>query len=194
MTLDAVREDVYIGPIQAAYLDEELRRLNVSHVINASGSRYSERDFVQYLHIDIEDSPDADIGKAFGRTCQFISEALDHKGAVLVHCEAGKSRSVTLLAAYLMSAEGLTATEAIEQIRAVHPRADPNSGFVETLRRFESSHKVRHGALAVWGSHAQPHERNRLVMACSHHKTSAGLVQCQKEGICSPFLRRVACY
>lgn len=47
---------------------------------------------------------------------------------MLVHCHEGKSRSVTLLLAFLMLSRGLTLSEAVAHMRAVHPKASPNAG------------------------------------------------------------------
>lgn len=58
----------------------------------------------------------------------WIDAALSSGGAVLVHCHEGKSRSVTLLLAFLMLSRGLTLAQALAHMRAVHPKASPNAG------------------------------------------------------------------
>jgi protein-tyrosine phosphatase len=58
----------------------------------------------------------------------WIDAALASGGAVLVHCHEGKSRSVTLLLAYLMISRGQTLAAALAHMRAVHPKASPNAG------------------------------------------------------------------
>lgn len=47
----------------------------------------------------------------------WIDAALSSGGAVLVHCHEGKSRSVTLLVAYLMLNRGLTLAAALQHMR-----------------------------------------------------------------------------
>jgi dual specificity phosphatase 12 len=42
-------------------------------------------------------------------------------GGVLVHCQAGMSRSATIVAAYLMKTLKLSVDEALDMIRAVRP-------------------------------------------------------------------------
>lgn len=55
----------------------------------------------------------------------------------LVHCAQGISRSVTLVAAYMISRQHLSVQESLDRIRQVWPRASPNLGFVASLRALE---------------------------------------------------------
>ena len=48
------------------------------------------------------DTPSEDLARHFDACFAFIDGALADGGAVLVHCFAGKSRSVTVLLAWLM--------------------------------------------------------------------------------------------
>lgn len=59
------------------------------------------------------------------------------EGTVLVHCQAGCSRSVALVAAYIMATRGLTRDEALDLIRARRHQAEPNPGFMEQLDLYE---------------------------------------------------------
>jgi dual specificity phosphatase 12 len=60
------------------------------------------------------------------------------EGTVLVHCHAGISRSVALVAAYLMNTRGVTRDEAIALIQSRRKQADPNPGFRHQLELYES--------------------------------------------------------
>ncbi|PWY99261.1 hypothetical protein BCV70DRAFT_200843 [Testicularia cyperi] len=57
-------------------------------------------------------------------------------GTVLVHCQAGCSRSVAVVAAYLMSTRHITAHEAVEMIRLRRKDAQPNAGFMAQLELY----------------------------------------------------------
>jgi protein tyrosine phosphatase len=70
-----------------------------------------------------------------------MSEALSSQQAVLVHCEAGISRSATTVIAYLMKFHNMTLGQAFQHTKERRRIINPNTGFVEQLRRFE--HTVR---------------------------------------------------
>ncbi|CAG2111311.1 unnamed protein product [Medioppia subpectinata] len=94
-------------------------------------------DNCRFHHIDAEDSPHEDLMAHFDRAVDLIDEELvDRGGRVMVWCGAGWSRSVTIVAAYLMRRDRCTGDEALELIRRVRPKINPNAGFVAQLRLY----------------------------------------------------------
>lgn len=63
--------------------------------------------------------------------CPFVST-----GKVLVHCVMGRSRSATLVLAYLMIYKNMTVVDAIEQV-CRHRCILPNRGFLKQLRELD---------------------------------------------------------
>jgi dual specificity phosphatase 12 len=59
------------------------------------------------------------------------------KGGVFIHCAMGKSRSATLVCAYLIWKYHVTAAAALEQLCEGRPICDPNPGFKEQLGVWE---------------------------------------------------------
>lgn len=55
---------------------------------------------------------------------------------VLVHCVMGRSRSATLVLAYLMMKQSLTVVDAIEHVKQ-HRCILPNHGFLKQLRALD---------------------------------------------------------
>lgn len=58
-------------------------------------------------------------------------------GTVLVHCQAGCSRSVAIVAAYLMHTRRICALTAVSMIHARRKDAEPNRGFMAQLELYE---------------------------------------------------------
>lgn len=56
---------------------------------------------------------------------------------MLVHCYMGRSRSVTLVVAYLMARKALPLRDALALVRRVRPQARPNAGFYQELVAYE---------------------------------------------------------
>ena len=55
------------------------------------------------------------------------------------YSNAGRSRSVSIAAAYLMRRRGLSSEEALSNIRRTRPNADPNKAFIEQLKQLEKT-------------------------------------------------------
>ena len=57
-------------------------------------------------------------------------------GVVLVHCNAGISRSTSIVIGYLMLREGLSFEEALGQVKHARPSVCPNAGFYRQLKSY----------------------------------------------------------
>jgi atypical dual specificity phosphatase len=79
-----------------------------------------DRDNVNYLHLRVEDFGSPSI-EEIDSTVEYIQHQIDNKKPVMVHCAAGKGRTGTILAAYFLKNENLTAEQAIKKIRNLRP-------------------------------------------------------------------------
>ncbi|XP_011614611.1 dual specificity protein phosphatase 12 [Takifugu rubripes] len=68
----------------------------------------------------------------------FLREAVDMGGAALVHCQAGRSRSATIVTAYLMKKYQLSFPEAYHRLMVVKKDVAVNRGFEEQLCLYEA--------------------------------------------------------
>lgn len=59
--------------------------------------------------------------------------------SVLVHCNAGQSRSASIVLAWLMARAGLTLREGLLLLRASRPSVGPNRGFLRELLDLEAA-------------------------------------------------------
>ncbi|XP_027744027.1 inactive dual specificity phosphatase 27 isoform X1 [Empidonax traillii] len=139
--VDEVWPNVFIAEKSVAVNKSRLKRLGITHVLNAAHGTgvYTGPSFynglnIQYLGIEVDDFPDMDISKHFRLAAEFLDEALlTYRGRVLVSSEMGISRSAVLVAAYLMIYHHMTVLEALMTLRkkrAIYP----NDGFLKQLR------------------------------------------------------------
>lgn len=59
----------------------------------------------------------------FQRAVQELTELVESHGRVVVHCRAGRSRSVAVVAAYLKASRAMSADEALRTVTAKRPSA-----------------------------------------------------------------------
>ena len=85
------------------------------------------------------DLPDEDLLSHFNASNEFINDCIERQGgACLVHCFRGRSRSATVVAAYLMHKHGYSAQKAISKIRSKRPSINPHESFLAQLKMYES--------------------------------------------------------
>lgn len=137
---------LYIGSVGAATNRKALEENNISHVICAAAgiAPVFSSAGIQYLLLELEDYPSADITRYLDVSSQYINNALKYHGNVLVHCFAGRSRSAAIVAAYLIRYHQMTFEEAIQAIKSKKRNIRPNKGFCYQLESFSSSDVNKH--------------------------------------------------
>lgn len=93
-----------------------------------------KRNNIHYKFISTKDNGDFNIKETIDEGIAFIAKELETPNArILVHCMAGISRSVTVVAAHLILNKGMTYDKAMAAIRIIRPQAQPNFEFDCTL-------------------------------------------------------------
>jgi len=98
-----VYPNIYIGNYSVSTNLKILQGLGISHIISVlpTFNPPFPNDF-KYLHIPAYDDETQNIYKFFSESCQFISNTLNENGKILIHCMVGRSRSITILLAFLI--------------------------------------------------------------------------------------------
>ncbi|XP_052592468.1 serine/threonine/tyrosine-interacting-like protein 2 [Peromyscus californicus insignis] len=139
--VDEVWPNVFIAEKSVAVNKGRLKRLGITHILNAAhgtgvytGSEFYTGLEIQYLGVEVDDFPEVDISQHFRKAAEFLDEALlTYRGKVLVSSEMGISRSAVLVVAYLMIFHSMAILEALMTVRrkrAIYP----NDGFLKQLR------------------------------------------------------------
>ncbi|KAF7992276.1 hypothetical protein HCN44_001601 [Aphidius gifuensis] len=142
---------LYLGPYNAASKTnlKELLDIGVTHIVCVRGQieahfiRPNFPDKFKYLVLNITDTTGENIIQHFGVVKTFVDEALNNKGRVLVHGNAGISRCTTLVVAYLMETYGLDHTQAFGLVRKRRFCVSPSDRFMSQLKEFEPIYRAR---------------------------------------------------
>lgn len=133
---------LYLGDDFVARKKETLVEHKITHILNLTINIPNKFEpEICYLKINILDSERQDIQKYFDETFEFIDNALKNKNnSVLVHCNAGISRSASFVIAYLIR-KGIFKSyqDAYSHVKKCRPLIAPNQGFVKQLQQLESS-------------------------------------------------------
>jgi atypical dual specificity phosphatase len=104
--------------------------------IKPSDSKGRTTKKLNYFHLRVEDYHSPSI-EEIESTVKFIENEIEGKRAVLVHCAAGKGRTGTILGAYLLKKENLSAKEAITRIRNLRPGSIQTDSQENSLFEYE---------------------------------------------------------
>ncbi|TFK61717.1 phosphatases II [Pluteus cervinus] len=135
---------IYISDLSFAENPNQLASHRITHILSVlPDTIFSPPESVltpqpKRLQVKIEDFPFAELAGHLPETTKWIRDALKENGEtrVLVHCAEGISRSVSVVAAFLMAQFGWTPGEAVGFIKSKRRIADPNFGFVQQLHEY----------------------------------------------------------
>ncbi len=130
-----------VGDQNAGSNLSQLKKLNVGGIIVAKKSapcreeHYYKRGLT-VLHIPVNDHEQENIGMFFPLARWFIESMKHHGKATLIHCRAGKSRSVSLVVSYVMRYYNLSDKAAIKYVKQFRQCESINNGFKQQLYHY----------------------------------------------------------
>mmetsp|Transcript_10678 Transcript_10678/g.43778 ORF Transcript_10678/g.43778 Transcript_10678/m.43778 type:complete len:238 (+) Transcript_10678:225-938(+) len=121
---------LFLGSVYAATNEATMKAHGVTHVLVVSGvlPRLFPQSF-RYCQVDIDDFEMDNVLEVLPACFAFIDAALaepDH--CILVHCQGGVSRSVSVVTAYIMQLKKIPFDEALCIVKTVR-MVYPNEGF-----------------------------------------------------------------
>eukprot|EP01084_Bolivina_argentea_P233279 392963_1 len=134
-----IENNLFIGgrvTVQNSFI---LKSLNISVIINCTKDcpNYfeSEKEII-YHRIAIDDSDNENILIYLQQCYKLLNDYIDNKNLkVLIHCEQGKSRSVSMVVYYLMIKYQFNVQQSLEYVKNLRAIASPNKGFMDQLQQ-----------------------------------------------------------
>nr|CAI5833937.1 unnamed protein product [Callosobruchus analis] len=131
---------LYLGS-QDCCEKEVLEEYSIKFVLSIGVEASTRYEGITYQFVDCLDLPETDLEKPLRECVPFIKNAINKHCNVLVHCNAGVSRSSSIVIGYLILDKGYTFSEAYEVVRSARSCIKPNVGFERQLRCLDKCFK-----------------------------------------------------
>lgn len=120
---------------------DTLRKHNITYILNVSESPTPSQTQIEFMCLDIpmKDNHTQDLLQFLPKAFAFIDKAFKSNRKILVHCQAGISRSVSIVMAWLISNKKINVDQAFEIVKQHRPQASPNFNFWVQLTNFHKS-------------------------------------------------------
>ena len=133
---DYIIDNIYLGGTMGASNYQFLKNNEIKYVVNISDNVpnfFRERE-IDYLKIDKKDDGEEDITREdFDNAYKFILDTQKEGKNVLVHCYAGRSRSVALLIYYLNKKYDYTIQKSLDFLKERRKWVNPSTKFIDNL-------------------------------------------------------------
>ncbi|TRY54137.1 hypothetical protein DNTS_034822 [Danionella cerebrum] len=117
-----------------------LRQRGIGFILNVTTQLplyHQQLGIFSYRRLPASDSSRQNLRMYFEEAFEFIEEAHQSGHGILVHCQAGVSRSATIVIAYLMKRTWMSMTDAYKFVKSRRPIISPNLSFMGQLLEFE---------------------------------------------------------
>ncbi|KAL1491416.1 hypothetical protein ABEB36_012017 [Hypothenemus hampei] len=126
-------EHLYLGSQDCCEI-EVLDKFDIKFVLSLGVDAYIKIPNVNYKFVNMLDLDVTDLTNYLPECFEFINNALTCMSNILVHCNAGVSRSASIVISYLILCNKMSFTEAYERVKVARPCIRPNDGFMDRLR------------------------------------------------------------
>jgi len=127
--MDQVADNVWVGDYQDAQDTEEIKEHSIQTVINLSLRQSVEIDSVRNLHIALQDSSRNE-QEQFNQAFQAVLREISKDQNVLVHCNIGVSRSISVTAAAVAERDDRSLRDVLNEIEQKRPVANPHPALI----------------------------------------------------------------
>lgn len=132
--MSLIVKNIYLGSNKCSNLDF-LRVHNIHTILNISECTRTVFDSsIEYYEFRVRDDDDVDMLKLFDNIAYIIHKK--HHNGILVHCEAGVSRSATAVIAYLIRYMQLSYQLAYKLVKSKRSKIEPSPHFTAQLKTY----------------------------------------------------------
>lgn len=137
---EVVSKQVYLTSVFGMNRDDMAKK-GITWVINATTEMPRFKNFKdKTLRVPVTDGRGEDIYPFLDHTADAIHELIIHGECVVIHCQAGVSRSTVLVLAYLIKYEMRSLRNAYNLILNRRHVVRPNTTFLHALVKYEGKH------------------------------------------------------
>ncbi|CAG9325873.1 unnamed protein product [Blepharisma stoltei] len=122
---------LFIGSQFSLSLIKHIKAAGITQLLSVNNFKDMPSGFTTKT-LNVEDETDEDISIFFEECIEFIKS-----GSTLVFCTAGRSRSATIVAAYLIKEKKMRLKDALSTINQVR-KVNPNPGFLKQLKNWDN--------------------------------------------------------
>lgn len=130
-----ITENIYLGSQDCCEL-KVLQEFSIYYVLSIGIEPPCVYPNVIYKFVKCLDLPETDIITILADCIPFIKEAVGQYKNILVHCNAGVSRSSAIVLGFLIFVNNLTYNEAYNIVKSKRSCIKPNDGFEKQLKAF----------------------------------------------------------
>ncbi|KAF6034366.1 DUSP16 [Bugula neritina] len=153
---------LYIGCLKDALSEEVRKKHHITHILNVSTHCERPADIADehFMRIPVNDGYIDDLHPYFDSAHQFINRVKAEQGKVMVHCQAGMSRSAALTISYIMKSRMIRCEQAYRFVKMMRPIVAPNFNFLGQLLEYEKELNLTASPTSAAGT-----KRKRLDMS-----------------------------
>ncbi|KAL9646419.1 hypothetical protein ABK040_006417 [Willaertia magna] len=142
---EIVEDFLFLGDKNNSSSHNQLSQLGINYILNMAEEVFNtltedenskEMNLYKYLKLGTGDTISDTIDSLFEKANEFIRNAKENNGRVIVNCNMGVSRSSTIVINFLMNYFNLSFEEALSHSKQQRSVVNPNQAFRSQLQKY----------------------------------------------------------
>ncbi|KOC66820.1 Dual specificity protein phosphatase 19 [Habropoda laboriosa] len=135
LEIACVMPGLFLSSQDPVVCKELLEKYEIRHILSIGIVAPVKFNDMKYYHCDLLDVPESNLLIAVNECIKIIHENRNEN--ILVHCNAGVSRSPAIVISYLMALENIFYDDAYNKVKMIRNCIKPNEGFVKQLKTLQ---------------------------------------------------------